>query len=143
MSIREILEHKGAEVVSIRAGATVKTAAEEMRAHNIASLVVMQNDRIVGVLSERDIVTAIARHGERALPMSVESVLSHSIVTIAPGDSVKHAMRLMTHHRTRHLLVVDDGRLTGVVSSGDVVKRRLEDLELESNVLRDVYIAAH
>jgi len=143
MSIGGILEHKSADVVSIRAGAIVTTAVKEMRAHNIAALVVKQNDRIVGVLSERDIVNAIARHGENALSMPVESALSHSLVTIASSDSVKHAMRLMTHHRTRHLLVIDDGRLSGIVSGGDVVKQRLQDLELESNVLRDAYIAAH
>src|SRR5271170_870470 len=102
MSIGGILEHKSADVVSIRAGAIVTTAVKEMRAHNIAALVVKQNDRIVGVLSERDIVNAIARHGENALSMPVESALSHSLVTIASSDSVKHAMRLMTHHRTRH-----------------------------------------
>jgi len=143
MSIREILESKSAEVVSIHAGASAAAAAREMRSRCIAALVVKQNDRIVGVLSERDIVSAIAQHGDSALSMSVDQVLSHSMVTIAPSDSIKHAMRLMTHHRVRHLLVIDGGRLVGIVSSGDVVKRRLQDLELESNVLRDAYIAAH
>ena len=143
MSIREILDHKGTEVFSIRASAPVKVAAGEMRAHNVASLVVKHNDRIVGVLSEHDLVSAIARSGESALSMPVENVLSRIVVTITSGDSIKHAMRLMTHHRVRHLLVIDDGKITGIVSSGDVVKSRLQELELESNVLRDAYIAAH
>lgn len=143
MSVREILDHKGEDVFFIPAGASVRTAAGEMRMHNVASLVVKQSDRIVGVLSEHDLVNAIARSGERALSASVESVLSRLLVTITSDDSIKHAMRLMTHHRVRHLLVIDGGKLTGIVSSGDVVKSRLQELELESNVLRDAYIAAH
>ena len=143
MSIREILAHKGSDVLYIRAGALVKAAAGEMRQHNVASLVVKQNDRIVGILSEHDIVNAIARSGDSALSMPVESVLSRILITIAPEDSIKHAMRLMTHHRVRHLLVIDNGNLVGIVSGGDVVKSRFEELELESNVLRDAYIAAH
>jgi CBS domain-containing protein len=143
MSIKDILAYKGADVFSIRAGALVKAAAGEMRKHNVASLVVKQNDRIIGVLSEHDIVSAIARSGDSALSMPVEDVLSRILVTISPDDSIKHAMRLMTHHRVRHLLVLDAGHLVGIVSGGDVVKSRLEELELESNVLRDAYIAAH
>jgi len=77
------------------------------------------------------------------LSAPVESVLSRILITITSDDSIKHAMRLMTHHRVRHLLVIDGGKLTGIVSSGDVVKSRLQELELESNVLRDAYIAAH
>jgi CBS domain-containing protein len=143
MSIREILDHKGVEVFFIPAAASVRTAAGEMRAHNVASLVVKQSDRVVGVLSEHDLVNAIARSGESALSAPVESVLSRILITITSDDSIKHAMRLMTHHRVRHLLVIDGGKLTGIVSSGDVVKSRLQELELESNVLRDAYIAAH
>jgi CBS domain-containing protein len=143
MSIREILAHKGADVFSVRAGVLVKAAAGEMRKHNVASLVVKQNERIIGVLSEHDIVNAIARSGDSALSMPVESVLSRILVTVSSNDSIKHAMRLMTHHRVRHLLVIDDGDIVGIVSGGDVVKSRLEELELESNVLRDAYIAAH
>lgn len=143
MSIREILAQKGADVFSVRAGVLVKSAAGEMRKHNVASLVVKQNERIIGVLSEHDIVNAIARSGDSALSMPVESVLSRTLVTVSSNDSIKHAMRLMTHHRVRHLLVIDDGDIVGIVSGGDVVKSRLEELELESNVLRDAYIAAH
>jgi CBS domain-containing protein len=143
MSISEILDRKSPDVVSIRAGAGVIAAAREMRTRRIAALVVKQNERIVGVLSETDILNAIAQHGESALSMPVERVLSRNLVTITSGDSIKHAMQLMTHHRVRHLLVIDDGALVGIVSVGDVVKRRLQELELESNVLRDAYIAAH
>jgi CBS domain-containing protein len=143
MSVRTVLEQKGAHVFSVPATMSLKVATSQMRAHAIAALVVKRGDQIVGVLSERDIVNAIARDGQDALSMSVASVLSHSFVTVSPGDSIKHAMRLMTHHRVRHLLAINEGRLEGIVSIGDVVKHRLQELELESSVLRDAYIAAH
>jgi CBS domain-containing protein len=98
---------------------------------------------ISGLVSERDIVHAISQHRERALSMTVLDVMSRSAVAIAPNDTLKRAMTLMTNHRVRHLIVIENGRPVGIVSIGDVVKYRLEDLEAESNVLRDAYIAAH
>jgi CBS domain-containing protein len=82
-------------------------------------------------------------HGERALALEVRDVAPRTTITVAPGDTLKRAMSLMTNHRVRHLLVLADGKLGGIVSIGDVVKHRLEELETESNVLRDAYIAAH
>ena len=74
--------------------------------------------------------------------MAVREIVTHPTITIAPDDALKRAMSLMTHHRVRHLPVIVDGKLVGMVSIGDVVKHRLEDLETESNVLRDAYMAA-
>ena len=110
---------------------------------SIAALVVKSGDAIAGLISERDIVHAVSRHGERALSMAVLEVVAHDTITVAPDDTLKRAMSLMTHHRVRHLPVIANGKLVGIVSIGDVVKHRLEDLETESNVLRDAYIAAH
>jgi CBS domain-containing protein len=140
--IRDILDRKGAEVFTIRATDTVQSAADRMREHGIASLVVKSGDTIEGLISERDIVHAVSRHGEGALSLAVSHVVTQPIVKVAPGDSLKRAMSLMTNHRVRHLPVIDDGKLVGIVSIGDVVKHRLEDLETETNVLRDAYIAA-
>jgi CBS domain-containing protein len=114
-----------------------------MRAHGIAALVVKSGDVIGGLISERDIVHAISQHGEHALSMAVLEVMCHSAITVTPGDTLKRAMSLMTNHRLRHLIVITNGQLVGIVSIGDVVKYRLEDLEAESSVLRDAYIAAH
>jgi CBS domain-containing protein len=75
--------------------------------------------------------------------MPVLDVMTHTTITVAPDDTLKRAMSLMTHHRVRHLPVIANDKLVGIVSIGDVVKHRLEDLETESNVLRDAYIAAH
>jgi CBS domain-containing protein len=140
--IQNILDRKGGEVVTIRATDTVQNAADRMREHGIAALVVESGDAIKGLISERDIVLAVSRHGESALALPVSHVVAHAMVKVAPGDSLKRAMSLMTNHRVRHLPVIDDGKLVGIVSIGDVVKHRLEDLETETNVLRDAYIAA-
>src|SRR5882762_1427166 len=142
MGIQSILDRKGAGVITVRATETVKSAADRMRARSIAALVVTSGDAI-GLISERDIVHAVSAHGERALAMEVRDIAPQTMVTVAPGDTLKRAMSLMTSHRVRHLLVFADGKLVGIVSIGDVVKHRLEDLETESNVLRDAYIAAH
>ena len=142
MSIQNILDRKGAEVITIRATATVRSAADRMRERSIAALVVKSGDAITGLISERDIVHAVSRHGEGALSLTVSHVVTHPIVRVAPNVGLKRAMSLMTNHRVRHLPVIDDGKLIGIVSIGDVVKHRLEDLETETSVLRDAYIAA-
>jgi CBS domain-containing protein len=142
MSIQNILDRNRAEVVTISPTDTVKDAADRMRAHSIAALVVKSGAAITGLISDREIVHAVSRHGERALRMEVLDILTHPTITIAPDDTLKRAMSLITHHRVRHLPVVGSGKLVGIVSIGDVVKQRLEDLETESNVLRDAYIAA-
>jgi CBS domain-containing protein len=143
MSIQNILDRKGADVITIRATQTVKDAADRMRARGIAALVVTSGDAITGLISEREIVHAMSLHGEGALAKTVLDVMPHNTITIAPGDTLKRAMSLMTNHRVRHLPVFTEGKLVGIVSIGDVVKHRLEELETESNVLRDAYIAAH
>jgi CBS domain-containing protein len=143
MSIQNILDRNRAEVITIRATETVKSAADRMQARGIAALVVTRGDAIAGLISERDIVHAVSVHGERALSMEVREIAPHTIITVAPTDTLKRAMSLMTNHRVRHLPVFADGKLVGIVSIGDVVKHRLEELETESNVLRDAYIAAH
>jgi CBS domain-containing protein len=140
--IQNILDRKGTEVFTIRATDTVQSAADRMREHGIAALIVKSGDVVKGLISERDIVHAVSRHGEGALSLAVSQVVTHPIVKVAPNDGLKRAMSLMTNNRVRHLPVIDDGKLVGIVSIGDVVKHRLEDLETETNVLRDAYVAA-
>ena len=143
MTIQNVLDRKGTKVFTIRPTATVRPASDQMRERGIAALVVESGGAIMGIVSERDIVNAISRFGEHALSMSVKEILTLAIVTVTRGDSIKRAMSLMTRHRVRQLPVIAEGRLAGIVSVGDVVKQRLDDLEAESNALRDVYIAAH
>ena len=141
MSIQSILDRNRAEVVTIGPTDTLKSAADQMRAHNIAALVV-KSGAAVGLISDREIVHAVSRNGERALHTAVQEIVTRPAITIAPDDTLKRAMSLMTHHRVRHLPVIANGKLVGIVSTGDVVRHRLEDLETESNVLRDAYMAA-
>ena len=143
MTIQSILDRKGSTVLTTKPTATVKDAVDQMRKHCIAALVIQSGDAIMGIVSEHDIVSAISRFEGRALSMSVMDVLTRVLIAAAPGDSIRHAMSLMTHHRVRQLPVIVDGKLAGIVSIGDVVKHRLEELELEANVLRDDYIAAY
>ena len=94
------------------------------------------------MVSERDIVNALARKGPRAGDTPIREIVNGPMLTVSTAESLKRAMALMTHARVRHLPVMEDGELIGIVSLGDMVKHRLEELELESNVLRDLAIAA-
>lgn len=143
MSIQAILYSKGSNVVSIAPGASIRTAAEKLHDKTIAALVVKSANTVVGLISERDIVHALAGSGERTCGLSVGQVMSRDVVTISPEDSLKRAMALMTRHRTRHLLVLKDGEPAGIVSIGDVIKHRLEDLELRTTNRSDVFATAH
>ena len=142
MTIESILKRKGADVATIAPDASVKRAADWLRAKNIGALVVTRENAILGLISEREIVHAFSRYGETAGSMPVKEVMQYGVTTVSPDESVNRVMKLMTHHRVRHMPVLRGGQLAGIVSIGDVVKYRLEELELETNVLRDVYNAA-
>jgi CBS domain-containing protein len=143
MSIQAILYQKGENVETIAPDASVRDAAARLKDENIAALVVTKAGAILGIVSEREIVHALSGHGERAAAMKVADILMRDFATVAPEDSLKRAMTLMTRHRTRHLPVLRGGKLAGIVSIGDVVKHRLEDLELGTNFLRDAHSALH
>jgi CBS domain-containing protein len=142
MTIESILRRKGTDVATIGPDASVKRAADWLRAKNIGALVVVAENAVLGLISEREIVHAFSRHGEAAGSMHVKEIMQFGVATISPGESVNRVMNLMTHQHVRHLPVLRDGKLAGIVSIGDVVKHRLEDLELETNLLRDAYHAA-
>ena len=142
MTIENILRRKGTDVTTIAPEATVKRAADWLRAKNIGALVVTSDNTILGLISEREIVHALSRQGEGVGSMLVKEIMQHGVATVSPDDSVNRVMNLMTHHRVRHMLVMRGAQLLGIVSIGDIVKHRLEDLELETNVLRDVYHSA-
>ena len=141
MTIESILRRKGADVTTIAPDASIKSAADWLCAKNIGALVVTSEGAILGLISEREIVRAFSRHGEIAGSMTVKEIMQYGVTTVSPNESVNRVMNLMTQHRVRHMPVLRDGKLAGIISIGDVVKHRLEDLELETNVLRDVYYA--
>ena len=143
MTIESILKRKGTDVTTIAPEASIKRAADWLSAKNIGALVVVTSENaVLGLISEREIVHAFSRYGEAAGSMPVKEVMQYGVTAVSPDESVNRVMKLMTHHRVRHVPVLRDGKLVGIVSIGDVVKHRLQDLELETNVLRDVYNAA-
>jgi CBS domain-containing protein len=141
MNVESILQHKGTEVATIAPEANIKRAADWLRAKNVGALVVTSNDGVLGIISERDIVRAFSHYGEQVASMQVKDIMTHGLITASLGDDLTHLMRLMTSHRVRHMPVLCNGKLAGIISIGDVVKQRLDDLELEASALRDVYFA--
>jgi CBS domain-containing protein len=136
MTVAAILNSKGPEVVTVRPDQTLETAAKLMTERRIGSVLVRDGDEVVGILSERDIVRAIAGHGAAALGMTVASAMTRDVVFGHPSDTVDKVLALMTERRIRHLPVKDQGRLVGLVSIGDVVKKRIEDVLEEAESLR-------
>ena len=142
MSVGEILKAKGVEVTTIQSDASVADAIERLRDERIGALVVSGDGRTIeGVLSERDIIVGLADHREALLGMKVRDLMTTSVATCSPEDGVEKVMLEMTELRARHFPVVDRERLVGIVSIGDVVKNRLDEVQLEKSVLRDTYIA--
>jgi CBS domain-containing protein len=139
MSIADVLHHKGYRVVTVRNTDTVQTAVRKLSEERIGAVVVEdQWMRHAGVFSERDFLNAVAEHGAAALSFPVERLMSAPVVTCRPHDKVETAMAAMTMAKIRHLPVVDDGKLVGIVSIGDLVKHRLDEKALEANVLLDI-----
>lgn len=139
MNVQSILSTKGSAVATIASTSTLAQATASLRDHGVGALVVSSGDgSIEGILSERDVVRALAAHGGGTLGRSVASAMSTDVVTCRPEDTVDELMALMTSRRFRHLPVVDDaGGLAGIVSIGDVVKHRLGELENENQQLFD------
>jgi CBS domain-containing protein len=115
MNVESILRQKGTEVTTIAPEATVKRAADWLRAKNIGSLVVASGNSILGVISEREIVHALSQFGEQVASMAVKDIMRHGLVTVAPEDDLGRVMKLMTRHRMRHMPVLRDGKLSGII----------------------------
>jgi CBS domain-containing protein len=137
--IDHILQRKGSEVVTIAADATVSQAVASLRDHNIGAIVVTTEPEqgIAGIISERDVVRALAVDGSRTLNRPVRDLMTTEVTTCGLRATVDEVMTLMTNRRIRHVPVVDDGSLAGMVSIGDVVKSRIGELEDETQTLHD------
>jgi CBS domain-containing protein len=137
MNVETILRDKGDWVATIRPDATIAAAVEMLNRERIGALVVSDDGtEVAGVLSERDVVRALGLHGEDLLSRPVEEIMTRNVITCQPADTVGELMSEMTNRRIRHLPVVADGRLRGIVSIGDVVKNRLDEVEFEASSLR-------
>jgi CBS domain-containing protein len=137
MNVETILRGKGEWVATIRPDATIAEAVDLLNRERVGALVVSEDAaEVAGVLSERDIVRALGRHGEDLLSRPVDDIMTRDVITCEPADTVAELMSEMTNRRIRHLPVVVDGRLRGIVSIGDVVKNRLDEVEFEASSLR-------
>ena len=141
MTVRGILSRKGRDVVTIAPTASLSEAVKLLAERRIGAIVVTGADnRVAGILSERDIVRTLSLRGPAALDDNVAAVMTRKVTTCTEADTVATLMERMTAGKFRHLPVLDQGRLVGVISIGDVVKLRVEEIESESNALRE-YIA--
>lgn len=141
MRVAAILAHKGSTVATIAPEAPVAEAAGELRLRGVGALVVSSDGRRVeGIISERDIVLRLAERGDAVLHDRVADVMTAGVRACAPDDSCEDLARTMTEHRHRHLPVLVDGALVGIVSIGDIVKARLNELEDERRALHDYIV---
>ena len=143
MTIAAILKQKGAGAVTVGPHASIAEVCATLAAHRIGAMPVTEaNDttHVVGILSERDIVRALAAHGAATLDMPAERLMTRLVATVSPATTVAQAMEMMTERRCRHLPVLQGGRLIGVISIGDVVKARIDAAEQEAESLK-AYVA--
>ena len=136
MRIADVLRGKGGSVMTINPDATVTELLAGLAGHNIGAMVVTGPDGVAGIVSERDIVRQLHAHGASVLSQPVSSIMTAVVSTCSKSDTVDSLTMLMTENRVRHVPVVEDGKLIGIVSIGDVVKTRMEELEAEHEQLQ-------
>lgn len=137
MTVERILKQKGGDIFAVRPEHTIAEAAQLLTNRRIGVALVCDGGTCVGVLSERDIVLGLAKHKGDALTMPVKALMSSPVVTCGPRDRVKDIMAVMTERRIRHLPVVAEAGLVGMVSIGDVVQHRLAEKQLEAAIMRE------
>jgi CBS domain-containing protein len=139
MLIEKILNEKGRDVATVRPEATVETAVSLLAERRIGAVVVESlRGEIVGIFSERDLVKPLAKRGSDALDLAVKDVMTSPVVTCRPHDRLDAVLAIMSRRRIRHMPVVDNNSLAGMISIGDLVVRRLNEKEAEAAVLLDL-----
>lgn len=143
MTVSIILARKGREVVTIELGATLGETVRLLAEKRIGAALILGADRrIAGIISERDVVCALAAGGAAALDLPVSRAMTRNVETCNEGEAVTSIMERMTEGRFRHMPVVDQGRLVGIVSIGDIVKHRVHEMEHESRAMHDYILTA-
>jgi CBS domain-containing protein len=127
--VKHLLERKGNTVETIDAGRPVLEALEVMAQHEIGALPVVRNGELVGMLSERDYARKVVLLGRTSAETEVARIMASPVVTVEPNDTVSHCMKLMTDRRFRHLPVLENGKLIGIVSIGDLVRAQIEEAQ--------------
>jgi CBS domain-containing protein len=141
MSVEGILRKKGRNVLFVSPTTRIEEAVDRMKSDKVGALVVSEDGRgIQGIISERDILHALASHGAALMAMAVEDIMTSRVESCHPQDSLKQVMAVMTQRHFRHMPVLDDDGLCGMISIRDVMANRLETAELETNVAREALI---
>lgn len=142
-TVKDILAGKPAGVITITPDQTLQAASQVLAQHNIGALVVVEDDQPAGILSERDIVRHLANQGEAALQLPVADAMTEEIIIALPTDDLDYASSTMTQKRIRHLPIMDDGQLVGIISIGDVVKAQLNFYQGEARTLLQYITGGH
>lgn len=137
MNILEVIRRKGSDVLSIRPEATVGELVSVLHEKNVGALVCLDGERLAGIVSERDVMHGLAQQGADVLNKPVSTIMTMNVETCTSSDKLEDLAERMTELRIRHLPVVEEGQLKAIVSIGDVVKQRLEDLQAERDNLID------
>lgn len=144
MKVAEVLEQEGQEAITVRPTETIVTFAHRLHMAGIGAMAVQGDDgKLIGMISEGDVIRGIAEHGTRALRMTVSDLMSWRVVACTPQDNIARIAQVMTDNRIRHLPVINGGKLTGLINVSDVVKIRLEKMSLKVRLLRDTAVAGH
>jgi CBS domain-containing protein len=141
MQVENILQSKGRAVITVTAGSTIAEAVELLNAKKIGAVVVVDGKKVVGILSERDVVRHLGKDWGALASRPVSDVMTKAVVSVSRFATVADVMERMTEKRIRHMPIVDNGELVGIVSIGDVVKRKIEETEQEATALKE-YIAS-
>lgn len=137
MFVSDILSQKGGLVFTVTPGTSVAQVSQQLSTRRVGSVLVLdEQGAVIGIVSERDLVRALASHGAKAMELEARDVMTREVVSCDPDDSIDHVMEVMTRGRFRHVPVVRYGELLGLVSIGDVVKARLEETRHETEALR-------
>ena len=140
-TVRQLLEGKSADVFSISPDAAVIDAIRMMAERRVGALLVMEGARLAGIISERDYARKVVLQGRSSKDTPVRDIMTAGVITVGPNHTVEHCMQLVTDHRIRHLPVLEDGEVIGVISIGDLVKAVIEDQKIQLDQLQR-YIAS-
>ena len=142
MKVSDILQAKGHQVMTVRPSETIASLAHRLKLERVGAMIVSENGKTIdGIISERDVAHGLVEHGAELHELLVKDLMTKAVITCTLDDTVADIARTMTQRRIRHLPVQTGGEVVGVVSVGDVVKHRLDEIEMEANVLRDYAIA--
>jgi len=143
LKLKEILKTKGSKVWSVKANQAVREALQVLVSQKIGALLVLdQNENVAGIITERDIMRGCYEHGKDLITLSVNQLMTKNVIVGSPEDDTNYIMGVMTQNRVRHIPVVHDGKLHGIVSIGDVVKSQLEDSTYEIRYLKEYIYGA-